>query len=159
VRGLAGQGAPRSPPGCGWTSGTWCGSTRSTPVPRPDRGQALEYLCFGRGDQVYLVNLVTAWPSFYQVLTVRLVPGAVRTLVGHPLDDDVAAIRFGQAQRAEVGRDDGADRRLIAGEVATVALPLTRSPSLSRGFTVQVEVERELYLDIKELSFRQNKKR
>jgi hypothetical protein len=128
-------------------------------VPRPDRGQALEYLCFGRGDQVYLVNLVTAWPSFYQVLTVRLVPGAVRTLVGHPLDDDVAAIRFGQAQRAEVGRDDGADRRLIAGEVATVALPLTRSPSLSRGFTVQVEVERELYLDIKELSFRQNKKR
>jgi hypothetical protein len=41
---------------------------------------------------------------------------------------------------------------LIAGEVATVAFPLTRSPSFSRSFTVQVEVERELYLEIKELS-------
>jgi hypothetical protein len=115
-------------------------------------GQALEYVCFGRGDQAYLVHLIPAWPSFDQVLTVRLVPGTVRTLVGHPLDDDVAAIRFGPAQRAEVGRDEGAERRLIAGEVATVAFPLTRSPSFSRGFTVQVEVERELYLEISELS-------
>lgn len=28
-----------------------------------------------------------AWPSFGQVLTVRLVPGTVRALVGHPLGD------------------------------------------------------------------------
>jgi hypothetical protein len=44
------------------------------------------------------------------------------------------------------------ERRLIAGEVATVVFPLTRSPSFSRGSSVQLEVERELYLEIKELS-------
>lgn len=101
---------------------------------------------------MYLVHRVRAWPSFDQVLTARVIPGTVRTLVGHPLDDDVAAIRFDQAQRAEVGRQDVAERRLSAGEVATIAFPLTRSPSSSRGFTVKVEVERELYLEIQELS-------
>jgi hypothetical protein len=116
----------------------------------PGRGQVLEYLFFGRGDQVYLVHPMPAWPSFHQVLAVRLVPGTVRTLVGHPLDDDVAAIRFTQAQRTEVSRDDVAERRLVAGEVATLAFPLSRSPSFSRGFTVQVEVEVEVYLEIED---------
>jgi hypothetical protein len=129
--------------GCGTA-----GDAGATPGP----AQALEYLYFGRGDQVYLVHEVQARHSFNQVLTVRLVPGTVRTLVGHPLDDDVAAIRFDQAQRARTGRDDVAERRLVAGEVATVSFPLTRSPSFSRGFTVQVEVERELYFEIKELT-------
>jgi hypothetical protein len=118
----------------------------------PGPGATLGYLCFGSGDRVYLVHRIRDWPSFGQVLTVRLVPGTVRTLAGHPLDDDVAAIRFDQAHRAEVGRQDVAERRLMAGEVATVAFPLTRSPGLARGFTVGVEVERELYLEIKELT-------
>jgi hypothetical protein len=115
----------------------------------PGHGQALGYLCFGSGGQVYLVHRVRDWPSFDQVLTARMVPGTVRTLAGHPLDDDVAAIRFDQAQRAEVGREDVAERRLMAGEVAGVAFPLTRSPGLARGFTVRVEVERELYLEVR----------
>jgi hypothetical protein len=118
----------------------------------PEPGQALEYLYFGRGDQMYLVHEVPARPSFDQVLTVRLVPGTVRTLVGHPLDDDVARIQFDQAQHASLGRDDTAEYRLVAGEVATASFPATRSPSFSRGFTVGLEVERELYLDIKELT-------
>ena len=118
----------------------------------PGQGRALGYLCFGSAGQVYLVHRVRGWPSFDQVLTARLVPGTVRTLAGHPLDDDVAAIRFDQAQRAEVSREDVAERRLTAGEVAGVAFRLTRSPGFSRGFTVQVEVERELYLEVQELS-------
>lgn len=116
-------------------------------------GHGLGYLCFGQGSQVYLVHRMQAWPSFGQVLTVRLVPGTVRTLVGHPLGDDMAAIQFDPAQRAETGRDDTAAGRLMAGQVATIAFPLTRSPSFSRGFTVQVEVERELYLEISEGEF------
>jgi hypothetical protein len=119
-------------------------------APGPD--QALEYLYFGRGGQMYLAHEVAARPSFDQVLAVRLVPGTVRTLVGHALDDDVAMIQFDQAQPASLGRDDLAERRLVAGEVATAAFPLTRSPSFSRGFTVGLEVERELYLEIKELA-------
>ena len=42
-----------------------------------------------------------------------------------------------------------AERRLTAGEVACVAFPLTRSPGLAHGFTVRVEVERELYLEVR----------
>jgi hypothetical protein len=127
----------------------------------PGPGQALQYLYFGRGDQMYLVHQVRARPSFDQVrarpsfdqvLTVRLVPGTVRTLAGHPLDDDVARIQFDQAQPASLSRDDTAEHRLAAGEVATASFPATRSPSFSRGFTVGVEVQRELYLQIRELT-------
>jgi hypothetical protein len=109
---------------------------------------ALRYLCFGGGDHVYLVHQPHARPSFDQVLTVRFVPGTVRTLVGHPLDDDVAALRFDEAQRVVFGRDDAAGHRLSAGEVVTASFTLTRSPGFARGFTVGVEVERELHLAI-----------
>jgi hypothetical protein len=111
---------------------------------------ALRYLCFGGGDRVYLVHRPRARPSFEQVLTVRFVPGTVRTQVGHPLDDDVAALRFDDAQPVVFGRDDGIGSRLHAGEVATASFPLTRSPGSARGFTVGLEVERELYLEIGE---------
>jgi hypothetical protein len=97
---------------------------------------------------VYLVHRARSWPSFEQVLAVRLVPGTMRTLAGHPLGDDVAAVRFDRAQPAEAGREDAAERRLVEGEVAGVAFPLTLIPGSARGFTVQVEVERELYLEI-----------
>ncbi|BCJ45063.1 hypothetical protein GCM10010168_68630 [Actinoplanes ianthinogenes] len=115
-------------------------------------GGGLPYLCFGRGEQVFLAHELTTRPNFDQVLAVRFVPGTVRTQVGHPLDDDVAELRFDQAQPVTFGRDDGIDRRLHAGEVATGSFALTRSPSFSRGFTVGVEVERELYLEIDELA-------
>ena len=112
----------------------------------------MRYLCFGRGEQVFLAHLLQARPSFDQVLTVRFVPGTVRTLVGHPLDDDVAALRFDDAQPVVFGRDDGIDHRLGAGEVATASFPVTRSPGFARGFSVGIEVERELYLEINELN-------
>jgi hypothetical protein len=38
--------------------------------------------------------------------------------------------------------------RLGAGEVVTASFPLTHSPSFSRGFTVGIEVQRKLYLEI-----------
>ncbi len=113
-------------------------------------GQALEYRYFGRGDQMYLVHEARGQPSFDQVLAVRLVPGTVRTQVGHPLDDDVAEIQFDQAQVVRLGADDVAGQRLIAGAVVTASFPLTRSPSFSRGFNVGLEVQRELYLHISE---------
>ena len=113
-------------------------------------GPAPGYVCFGRGGQVYLVHRVRAWPGFDQVLSVRLVPGTMRTLAGHPLGDDVAAIRLDPAQPAETGCADIAEARLTAGQVAAVTFPLTPSPSFFPGFTVQVEVERELYLHLHE---------
>jgi hypothetical protein len=119
---------------------------------KPAADGALPYLCFGRGERVFLAHELRERPNFDQVLSIRFVPGTVRTQVGHPLDDDVAALRFDEAQQVTFGRDDGIDQRLTAGEVATASFALTRSPSSSRGFTVGIEVERELYLEIDELA-------
>ena len=113
-------------------------------------GEPLRYLCFGGGEHVYLAHQPRARPSFDQVLTVRFVPGTVRSQIGHPLDDDVAALRFDDAQPVMFGRDDDIGNRLTAGEVATASFPVTRSPGFARGFTVRIEVERELHLEIDE---------
>jgi len=118
----------------------------------PGPGGAQGYLCFGHGDRVYLAHELRERPSFDQVLSVRFVPGSVRTQVGHPLDDDVATIRFEQAQHVSFGRNDGIENRLDAGDAVTASFPLTHSPSFSRGFTVGIEVERQLYLEINELA-------
>ncbi|MFC7534609.1 hypothetical protein [Actinoplanes sp. GCM10030250] len=118
----------------------------------PGPGRPLRYLAFGRSGRMYLTHELRERPSFDQVLTVRFIPGTVRSQVGHPLDDDVTDIRFDQPQPATFGRDDVAGRQLVAGEVATASFNLTRSPSFSRGFTVGVEVERELHLETKELT-------
>jgi hypothetical protein len=115
-------------------------------------GQELTYLCFGRPGRLYLVHELKARPSFDQVLAVRLVPGTVRTLVGRSLDEDVLGFGFDDAQQVHVGRDDRADQRLRAGDSVTASFKLTRSLTRARGFTVSLEVERELYLEIKELA-------
>lgn len=122
--------------------------TDTEPVP----GRELRYLCFGCDNHMYLVHELRERPSFDQVLSVRLVPGTVRTQVGHPLDDDVSALRFEQAQPVSFGRGDGVEHRLGVGEVVTASFPATRSPSFSRGFTLGIEVERQLYLEIGELA-------
>lgn len=110
----------------------------------------LRYLCFGGDEHVFLVHEPRARPSFDQVLAIRYVPGTVRTMVGRPLDDDVAALRFREAQTVDFDRADDPAHRLSAGEVVTASFRLTRSPSSSRGFSVGIEVERELHLAIDE---------
>jgi hypothetical protein len=114
--------------------------------------EELRYLCFGRAGQMHLIHELRARPSFDQVLAVRFVPGSVRTQVGAELDDDVSAFHFDEAQQVSFGRDDLAGHRLAAGEIVTGSFKLTSSLTGARGFTVEVEVEQELYLEIKELA-------
>lgn len=119
---------------------------------KPQANQELRYLCFGRAGQMYLVHELGARPSFDQVLAVRFVPGSVRTQVGGVLDDDVAGFQFDKAQQVGFGRNDQVEHRLAAGEVVTGSFTLTPSLTGARGFTVEMEVERELYLEINELA-------
>jgi hypothetical protein len=116
------------------------------------QGQQLSYLCFGRAGRLHLAHEVIGRPSFDQVLQVRLVPGTVTTLAGSPLPDDVATLGFDLAQPVRFGRNDLAESRLALGEVATGRFEQTSSTSGAHGFTVKVEVERELYLEIDELA-------
>lgn len=110
-------------------------------------GQELRYLCFGQAEQLYFVHEPRARPRFDQVLAVRLVPGTVRTATGAALDEDVRAFRFPEVQQVGVGRDDLPQHRLVAGEIVTAWFDLTPSLTGVRGFTVRVEIQRELYLE------------
>jgi hypothetical protein len=115
-------------------------------------GQELRYLCFGRAGQLYLVHELKARPSFDQVLSARFGPGTVRTQTGHALDEDVTLFHFDEAQRVGVGRDDLVDQRLAVGETVTGWFDLTRSLTGSRGFTVQIEIQQQMFLEIAELA-------
>jgi hypothetical protein len=115
-------------------------------------GERLSYLCFGRPGRLYLAHELKARPSFDQVLAVRMLPGTVRTQLGDSLDEDVLKFGFDEAQRVDLARDDRVDQRLRAGDRVTAAFNLTQSLNGVRGFTVSFEVERQLYLEIKELA-------
>jgi hypothetical protein len=116
------------------------------------RDKPLSYFCFGPAGHLYLAHEITTRPNFDQVLTIRLVPGTVTTMGGSPLPDDVATLGFGLAQRVHFGRNDLIENRLAVGEVVTGLFKQTSPPSGAHGFTVQLKVERELYLEIRELA-------
>ncbi len=120
--------------------------------PTPDR--ELTYLCFGRAGQLHLAHEITASPNFDQVLDVRLVPETVTDQAGHPAEAGAeqelvfrhaAPVRF-------FGRHDRPDDRLTNGETAGGLFFQSFGPGGSHGFLAQVEVVRELYLEIRELA-------
>jgi hypothetical protein len=115
-------------------------------------GRDMRYLCYGRAGRFYLAHQIGACPSFDQVLAVRLVPGTVTNMLGDSLPDDVATLRFDTAQPVRLGREDLAERRLSAGETVSGTFEGTSSIGGAHGFGLQLEVERELYLEVGELA-------
>jgi hypothetical protein len=119
----------------------------------------LEYLCFGHGSQLYLAHAISASPSFDQLLEVHAVPGTATSRMGEPLPDDTATMdkffreHFTTAAPCHIGgRSDDPDRRLAAQEVADGSFFATSPPSGFRGFDVQLEADREVYLEVRELA-------
>ncbi|MEV1066148.1 hypothetical protein [Streptomyces sp. NPDC050263] len=119
----------------------------------------LEYLCFGHGNQLYLAHAISGWPSFDQILEVRAVPGTATNRLGEPLPDDATTMdkffreHFTTANRIDIGgRSDDLDHRLASREVADGSLFATSPPSGFHGFNVQLEAEREVYLEVRELA-------
>jgi hypothetical protein len=111
----------------------------------------LTYLCFGRAGRLHLAHRITASPDFDQVLAVRLVPGTVTDPAGRPVDADVTR-DFEQAAPVEFrGRDDTPKDRLAPGEIADGFFFATFGPGGSHGFGVQVQVDRELYMELGDL--------
>ena len=113
----------------------------------------LTYLCFGHPGRLHLAHEVTARPDFDHVLAATLVPDSVRNQAGRPLPEDVATIGFDLATRV-VFRDraDAPESRLAPGERTRGFFSQTVSLTGAHGFTVEIEVEREIYLEVDELS-------
>jgi hypothetical protein len=119
---------------------------------KPDPDEELRYLCFGRSGRFYLAHELTARPNYDHLVTARLVPGTVTTQLGAALADDVAALEFDVAHLVGFARDHTVEHRLAPGEVATGNFRSTSAPGGARGFTVDLEIEHELYLEINELA-------
>jgi len=118
--------------------------------PGPDA--ELSYICFGPAGRLRLVHDITARPSFDHVVTARIVPGTLTDMSGRPLEDDVTAMSFRFAQPAEFARRDLPESRLTSGEIVPGTLRRTPSPSGMHGFSAQIEVAEEIWLEIDELT-------
>jgi hypothetical protein len=118
---------------------------------RHSADRKLTYLCFGRAGQLYLAHDITASPDFDHVLSARLIPGTVTDPSGRPVDREVTR-DFADAQPVELrGRGDIPQDRLVPGERADGFFFATFGPTGSHGFSVQLEIGRELYLELGEL--------
>ncbi len=117
--------------------------------PAPDA--ELNYLCLGPAGRLRLVHEITARPSFDHVVTARIVPGSLKDMAGRPLDDDVTAMSFRFAEPAEFARRDLPETRLTSGEIVPGTFRGTLSPSGMHGFSAQIEVAEEIWLEIDEL--------
>lgn len=116
-----------------------------------DPDMALSYLCFGRAGRLHLAHQITSSPDFDQVLTARLVPGTVTNPMGEHVDAEVTR-DLDSAQPVEFrGRRDTPEDRLAPNETADGFFPATFGPAGSHGFGAQLEVGRELYIELGEL--------
>ncbi|GAA2787608.1 hypothetical protein GCM10010441_10860 [Kitasatospora paracochleata] len=118
----------------------------------------LSYLCFGRGGQLYLAHEINAAPDFDQVLAVRAVPGTATNPLGERLPDDDATLekffaeRFAVAEPVAIGgRSDKPDQRVAPPETVHGSFFATAPPSGFHGFGVQLEAEREVYMETGDL--------
>lgn len=121
---------------------------------QPPDDQELTYLCFGRPGRIYLAHEITAAPNFDQVLAVRFVPGTVTNQAGSPLSEDVATIGYDVAQPVRFSQPDRVGSQLLPGSTAKGFFFRTASITGAHGFDVDVEVEKEVYLEIGELEKR-----
>ncbi|WP_333740350.1 hypothetical protein [Streptomyces sp. IBSBF 2806] len=118
----------------------------------------LTYLCFGRGGQLHLAHRITAAPDFDQVLDVRAVPGTATNQLGEPLPDDAATMekffseRFTVAEPISIGRNNSPDQRVAPPETVRGLFFATAPPSGFHGFAVQLEAEREVYMETGDLA-------
>jgi hypothetical protein len=122
------------------------------PEARHDDKGELTYLCFGNAGELFLAHQITARPDFDQVLRARMVPGTVRHGPDPQAPADALAADFDFAVPVTVGRTDTPADRLTAGETADGSFFLGVSRTGVHSFTVQMEIDREIYTETGDLT-------
>lgn len=106
--------------------------------PEVEKPSQLEYLLFGRGDELFLTHQITKAPDFDQVLAVRV--------IGHGFTDDELGqgvhLIFPATTNAAASRLK--DEQQVAGEIKTGNSQMPEA--------IQVEVVKELYFEEGELA-------
>ncbi|QIS12176.1 hypothetical protein [Nocardia arthritidis] len=115
-------------------------------------GRVPTHLCFGRGGRLYLAHRIARRPSFDQIVSVRFVPGTRTDLVGSPLSEHAAEPTFERAQPIILGRRGFGGNRLRVREVAVAAFYAVESSADTSGFLVELEVGRQIHLEVADLS-------
>jgi hypothetical protein len=105
--------------------------------PGAEKPTQLEYLCFGKGQELFLAHVITAPPDFDQILSI--------TITDHQFTDEELAKGV---SLVFPGTTNSAAERLhapqqVMGEIKTCNPPVPRK--------IHIEVERELYFEEGEL--------
>jgi hypothetical protein len=121
------------------------------PKARHDDTGTLTYLCFGGAGDLFLAHQITARPDFDQLLRARMVPGTAQHAPDTQVPADVLAVDFDLAVPVTVSRTDTLEHRLTAGETADCSFSLGVSRTGVHGFTVNMEIDREIYVETGDL--------
>ncbi len=100
----------------------------------------LEYICFGKPGERFLAHRISGPPDFDQIVALRLVDPEIDEMIR----------RMGPV--LVKGRDDELPARLQPGETITGSFFQTIGPQGQHGFSTELIVEQELYLEFNELS-------
>jgi hypothetical protein len=105
--------------------------------PEADKPAHLEYLCFGKGQELFLAHVITTPPDFDQLLSI--------TITDHQFTDEElakgVAIVF-------PGTTNSAAERLHAAQQAVGEINTCNSPDVRK---IHIDVESELYFEEGEL--------
>jgi hypothetical protein len=113
--------------------------------------QDLVYLCFGSVEQLHLAHLITARPDFDHVVAARRVPCTLTSQAGHPAPDVTEEVALAVPVMFR-GRSDTPQDRLTSKEATEAFFFQSISPGAGfHGFLVQMEIEREIYLEVQDL--------
>jgi hypothetical protein len=105
--------------------------------PKPAVRPPLEYLLFGKGDELFVAHTITMPPDFDHVLSVRI--------DGHRFTDD----ELGQGVRVAIsGSPNSVDGKLEAGKVFTGT---ARPKGSNTDVTLQIQPQIEFYFEAGEL--------
>ncbi|MGH3930189.1 MAG: hypothetical protein ACRDTF_09455 [Pseudonocardiaceae bacterium] len=106
--------------------------------PRPTGD--LEYICFGKPSERFLAHRIVGPPDFDQIVAIR---------IADPEIDEMTR-RMGPV--LVKGRDDRLSDRLQPGETIAGSFFQTIGPQGQHGFSTDLTVDQELYLEFNELS-------
>jgi hypothetical protein len=98
----------------------------------------LNYILFGKGEEIFLAHAISKAPDFDQILAIKV--------TNHRFSDEA----LGRGAILNIKRPNTILQRLKEGQQVKVKLPATRLPDLS-GQEIEIKVETELYLEEGEL--------
>jgi hypothetical protein len=106
---------------------------------KPLDGQKLEYLCLGEPGELFLAHIITSRPSFDHIVSFHFLD---QEFAGH---SGTKPVKFSD-------REDSPERKLKKNEEVSGFFYQSIGPRGQHGFSTQLQIGEEIYLEIEELA-------